>query len=135
MPDLDYDLQTSNQLVNAYAWLRSDALRTLFRERARVPDGPALDRARSLLLSALNRKIGSVMTLSASVDSVAVAGLYVTPTALVLRGEARGRAAVDGVAGRVRAARHHRLARLLQRAGARLVLEPAVGKDARSCAH
>lgn len=92
VPDLDYDLQTDNPLVNAYSWVRSDALRVLFRQKAIVPVGPAVDRGRALLLAGLNRKIGDAMTLSARVDSVAVRGLYVRPEGLVIRAEAKGRA-------------------------------------------
>jgi hypothetical protein len=95
MPDLDYDLTTNNQLINTYAWLRSDVLRARFRERAHVPQTPVIDRARSLLLLGLNRKLGAGMTVSATVDSVTVRGLYVTRSALVAHAEARGRAAVS----------------------------------------
>lgn len=92
VPDLDYDLTTDSPLVNAVAWIRSDALRTLFRERARVPVAPVLDRGRALLLSGLNRKIGDALTLSATVDSVAVHGIYVTTPGLVVQAGASGHA-------------------------------------------
>lgn len=95
VPNLDYDLQTDNDLINAFAWLRSDALRATFRERARVPVGPVLDRGRQLLLAGLNRQIGSALTLSATVDSVAVRGLYVTTPGILVRAEATGRANVS----------------------------------------
>lgn len=94
VPSLDYDLQTNNQLINAYAWLRSDALRQLFREKATVPVAPVLDSARSLLALGLNRDIGGKIRLSATVDTVAVKGLYVTRAGLVVRGEAAGAAGV-----------------------------------------
>jgi hypothetical protein len=94
VPDLDYDLATDNQLINSYAWLRSDALRATFREKARVPIDSALARGRALLLAGLNRTIGNVLTLSAKVDSVAVRGLYVTRDGFVVRAEARGKARV-----------------------------------------
>jgi len=47
-----------------------------------------------LLLKGLNRQVGKVLTLSATVDSVAVKGLYVTRSGLVVRGEASGKAGV-----------------------------------------
>ena len=94
VPDLDYDLATDNQLINTYAWLKSDDLRALFRQRARVSVGPAIERGKSLLLVGLNRKIGSAMTLSATVDSVAVRGLFVTRNGIVVRGIAAGQAGV-----------------------------------------
>jgi hypothetical protein len=94
VPDLDYDLATDNQMINSYAWLRSDALRATFREKAHVPIDSALARGRALLLTGLNRTIGNVLTLSAKVDSVAVRGLYVTRDGLIVRAEARGKARV-----------------------------------------
>ena len=94
VPDLDFDLDTDSRLVSAYAWLRSDELRATIRDRARVPVQPALDKGRQLLLSGLNRKLGDAVTLSATVDSVAVKGLYVTRAALVVRAEATGQARV-----------------------------------------
>jgi len=94
VPDLDYDLATDNQLINTYAWLKSDDLRAMFRQRAHVPVGPAIEQGKSLLLAGLNRKIGSAMTLSATVDSVAVRGLFVTRNGIVVRGLATGQAGV-----------------------------------------
>lgn len=95
VPDLDYNLDTDDQLINTYSWIRSDALRAAMREKAHVPVADALARGKELLLKGLNRQIGKVMTLSASVDSVAVKGLYVTRAGLVVRGEASGQAAVS----------------------------------------
>lgn len=94
VPDLDYNLDTDSQLINTYSWLRSDALRATLREKAHVPVGDALGRGKELLLKGLNRQVGKVMTLSATVDSVAVKGLYVTRSGLVVRGEASGKAGV-----------------------------------------
>jgi len=92
VPDLDFDLDTDSKLVSGYAWLRSDELRATIRQRAHVPVQPALAKGRELLLSGLNRKLGDAVTLSATVDSVAVKGLYVTRDALVVRAEATGQA-------------------------------------------
>ena len=94
VPDLDYDLATDDQIINTYAWLKSDELRAMFRQRARVAVAPAIERGKSLLLAGLNRKIGSAMTLSATVDSVAVRGLFVTRNGIVVRGVATGQAGV-----------------------------------------
>ncbi|GJG87462.1 hypothetical protein tb265_26430 [Gemmatimonadetes bacterium T265] len=95
VPDLDYDLATDSRLVNAAAWIGSDALRRLFRERARVPLAPALDRGRALLLSGLNRTVADVLTLSATVDSVAVESVHVTAPGLVVQASASGQARVS----------------------------------------
>jgi hypothetical protein len=95
VPDLDYDLQTNNDLINVFSQLRSDAFRSLFRDNARVAIGPAIERGKSLLENGLNRTIGDVMTLSATVDTVTVLGLAVTPTGLIVRAGASGTARVS----------------------------------------
>lgn len=92
VPDLDFDLDTDSKLVQGFAWLRSDELRSTIRQRAQVPVQPALAKGRELLLSGLNRKLGDAVTMSATVDSVAVKGLFVTRDALVVRAEASGQA-------------------------------------------
>jgi hypothetical protein len=94
MPDLDYDLATDDPLINSYSWLKSDAIRETMRERSHLPLDSVLKRGRELVLAALNRKIGDALTLSASVDSVSVRGVFVTQKALVIRGVASGKAAV-----------------------------------------
>ena len=94
VPDLDYDLSTDNELVNAVAWIRSDALRTLLREKAEVGVAPVLARGRALLTSGLNRTLGGAVTLAATVDSVAVRGVYVTDSAIVVGGCGGGDARV-----------------------------------------
>jgi hypothetical protein len=94
VPDLDFDIDTDSKIVSGYAWLRTDELRVTIREKAHVPVKPALDKGRALLLDGLNRKLGDAVTLSATVDSVAVKGLYVTRDGLVVRGEATGQARV-----------------------------------------
>ncbi len=94
VPDLDYDLSTDDKLIGLYAWLRSDDLRTLFREKARIPVDPALARGRELLLTGLNRRIGSSVLLQGTVSSVALKALYATRGGLVVRAEATGEAGV-----------------------------------------
>jgi len=97
VPDVDFDLTTNNQLLQAYAWLQSDVLRSTLRRSAQWSAAPAINRGRDLLREGLNRRIGSVMKLSAKIDSVSVMGLYVTRDGLVVRGEAMGRAGVSVV--------------------------------------
>lgn len=95
VPNLDYDLTTDSNIIAAYAWLKSDALRTLFRDKARFPVQPLLDKGRSLLTAGLNRKLGDAVTLSARVDSVSVAGIYVTSPGIVIRAVATGNAGMQ----------------------------------------
>lgn len=95
VPDLDFDLQSDSRLLQTYSWLKSDDLREELRKRARISITPALDRGRALLLDGLNRKIGDAITLTATVDSVAERGLFVTRDGLIIRAEATGRAGVS----------------------------------------
>ena len=95
VPDLDFDLKSHNTLLRTYSWLKSDDLRTELRKRARIPITPVLARGRALLLEGLNRTVGDVMTLTATVDSVAVRGLFVTRDGLTVRAEAKGHAGVS----------------------------------------
>ena len=95
VPDLDFDLQSDNTILQTYSWMKSDALRSELRARARIPVSPVLARGRALLLEGLNRKIGDALTLSATVDSVAVRGLFVTRDGLTVRVEAKGQAGVS----------------------------------------
>jgi predicted small lipoprotein YifL len=95
VPDLDFDLRTDNPLLQSYSWLKSDALRTELRSRARIGTAPVLVRGKTLLLEGLNRKIGDALTLTATVDSVAVLGLFVTRDGMIVRAEARGQAGVS----------------------------------------
>ena len=75
--------------------MKSAALRNELRKRARISIVPVLARGRALLLEGLNRKIGDALTLSATVDSVAVRGLFVTRDGLTVRAEAKGQAGVS----------------------------------------
>jgi hypothetical protein len=95
VPDLDYDLSTDSNLISAYSWLRSDALRELFRDKATLPADLLISRGRSLLSDGLNRKLGDAVTLSAQVDSVDVAGIYVTARGIVVRAVASGNAGME----------------------------------------
>ena len=95
VPDLDYALDTDNDLVRAIAWIKSEDLRGLFRDNARVPVAPVLERGKALLTEGLNRQVGRVVTLAATVDSVSVEGLHVTRGGVVVRAGASGKAAVS----------------------------------------
>jgi len=95
VPDLDYDLETDSALLRTAAWLRSDALRTFFRDRARLDVEPIRQRASELLEAGLNREIGGSARLTATVDSVNIRGLYVTRLGIVVRAGATGRAQLN----------------------------------------
>ncbi|MES2177822.1 MAG: DUF4403 family protein [Gemmatimonadota bacterium] len=92
VPDLDFDVRTDSKLVQTYSWLKSSGLRDELRNRARISTAGALSKGRALLLEGLNRKIGDAVTLSGTVDSVAVRSVFVTRDGMVVRAEAAGRA-------------------------------------------
>lgn len=94
VPDLDYDVATDDALVRVVQWVKGDELRTLLRERARVPVAPVLARGRTLLEQGLNRRIGKALTLTARVDSVTVDGIFVTENGLLVRAGATGGARI-----------------------------------------
>lgn len=94
VPDLDYDLDTDNRMINTVAWVKSDDLRTMLRDKARIPVGPVLDRGKDLLTAGLNRKIGTSLAMTATVDSVAVQDLYVRRPGIIVRAAAMGKAKV-----------------------------------------
>ena len=94
VPDLDYDLDTENNLIDAVAWVKSDDLRATMREKARISVAPVIDRGRQLLSAGLNRTIGTSLTLTATVDSVAVHELYVRRPGIIVRAAALGTAKV-----------------------------------------
>ena len=95
VPDLDYDLQTDDKLINTYAWLKADDLRVQFRQRARFPVGDAIDRGKEPALD------GSQPHDRRRVDARRDGGFsrrardcFVTKTGLIVRGEATGQAHV-----------------------------------------
>ena len=92
--DLDFDLATNSTLVNAYAWLRSDVLLAVFRERARLPSAPVIAQGTRLIELGLNRTVGGVLTLAGRVDSLVVLGVYVEPRGLTVRALVTGDATV-----------------------------------------
>jgi hypothetical protein len=94
IPDLDFDIETDNPLINTYSWLRSDAMRSTFREKAQLPADSALSKGKALLLAGLNRKVGDALTLTATVSSVSVRGVFVTRGGIVVRADATGKAGV-----------------------------------------
>jgi hypothetical protein len=95
VPDLDFDLRTGSSILSTYSWLKSDDLRKELRARAHIPVTAALDKGRELLRQGLNRKLGDEVTLSGTVDSVAVQRLFVTRDGLIVRAEATGRAGMS----------------------------------------
>jgi hypothetical protein len=94
VPDLDYDLDTDSKVIDVVAAVKSEEMRAMLREKARIPVRPVLDRGKELLTTGLNRTIGTALTMTAKVDSVAVHDLYVRRPGIIVRAAAMGSAKV-----------------------------------------
>jgi hypothetical protein len=92
--DLDFDLSTDSNLINGYAWLRSDVLLAFFREKSRLPSAPVIAKGRRLIELGLNRTVGGVLTLAGRVDSLVVLGVNVEPRGLTVSALVVGDASV-----------------------------------------
>jgi hypothetical protein len=95
VPDLDFDVATSDMLVSGLDWLRHDEFTALLRSRARFPVGDALNEARGHLLDGLNRNLSDDVRLTGAVDSVGVIGVHPTMRAIFVRAHARATARLD----------------------------------------
>jgi hypothetical protein len=95
VPDLDFAVDVDHPLVRGLDWLRHEELHDALRARARWPAAALVDSARVRLERALNRDLTQGVRLSAAVPEARVLAVYAAPGAVVLRAEARGRAALN----------------------------------------
>ena len=84
VPDLDFDVSTSNVLVSGLDWIAHQGLAELIRERAQWPVQDVLDLARERLQQGLNRRLGDDVRLIGSVEDVEILGVYPTKDHLVV---------------------------------------------------
>jgi hypothetical protein len=71
VPDLEYDVGSSNLLVSGFEWLKHDDVQNDIRSRARWPVGGIISEGREQLEKGLNRELARGVNLVADVDSVA----------------------------------------------------------------
>ncbi len=95
VPDLDFDVATSNALVAGLAWLRKGELVQMLRASARFPLDSALEETRRRVEGALNRELTSGVRLTGAVMTGKLVDVLVYPQWLVVRAEAAGRLALD----------------------------------------
>ena len=95
VPDLGYDLHTSNTLVQGLAWLKDDAIRDFLRERARFPVNAQLDRLRQLAERGMNRELTRGVRIIASLDQAEAVGVRAMRAALRVRALATGSARLE----------------------------------------
>lgn len=92
VPDLDYDVGSSNLLVQGLDWLRGDDLRDLLRTFARFPDAQAIGRLVPLAERGMNRQLADGVVLRASIHEARGVSVRATTRDLRVYAEARGTA-------------------------------------------
>ena len=90
VPDLDFDVSTSNALVKGLAWLRKGDMVAQLRQQARYPLDTILEETRAKVEGALNRDLTSGVELSGTVRTGTLLDVLVHPRWLVVRAEAAG---------------------------------------------
>lgn len=88
VPDLDYDVHTSNLLVHGITWLAGNKLRNELRRKAILPASAMLDLARGLANEQITRTLADGVRLSGEIG--AARALTAHATAQGLRAQARG---------------------------------------------
>ncbi len=95
VPDLDFDVSTSNALVQGLAWLRKGDMVAQLRKQARFPLDTILEETRAKVEDALNRDLTDGVELSGTVRTGKLIGVLVHPRWLVVQAEAAGTLALD----------------------------------------
>ena len=95
VPDLAYDLRTSNSLVQGLAWLKDDAILDFLRQRARFPVNGQLDRLRSLAERGMNRDLTEGVRLVGKLDRADAVAVHAMRSALRVRAVAAGSAHLE----------------------------------------
>ena len=88
VPDLDFDVATSNLLVSGYDWMSHQGIVELLREEARWPVKDITVLAAEQLKRGLNRPLSDDVQLRGDVQSVEVLGVYAMRDALVIHAQA-----------------------------------------------
>lgn len=76
VPDLQFDVASSNLLVEGYAWLSDEEITQFLRERARWPVGDATQLAAEQLHRGLNHQLTDSARLEGEVGTVEIMGVF-----------------------------------------------------------
>lgn len=95
VPDLYYDVQTSNLLVRGVAWLAGDKLRDELRKTARVPAASMLDVARGLANQEITRTLADGVELSGELGAARALRVRAVSEGLRARASGTGRLALS----------------------------------------
>lgn len=77
-PDLDFDIKTSDFLVQVAEWFSKDEIRTQLKKQAKIPVGRKMDELKKRMSDVLNTPIGPHATLTTRVDSFEVREAFVS---------------------------------------------------------
>jgi hypothetical protein len=100
VPDLEFDVATSNLLVKGASWVAQVGLAQTLRTRARWPASPAVEWAGDRLREGLNRSLSETVRLEGEVEDVRILGVHAARDALRVRAAATARATLTVSAGR-----------------------------------
>jgi hypothetical protein len=95
VPDLSYDVHTSNLLVRSIAWLAGDKLRDEMRRTARLPAAAMLDLARGLANAEITRTLADGVKLSGELGAARALRVRATADGLRARAAGTGRLALE----------------------------------------
>ena len=97
VPDLDYDVGTTQMLVESFAWLKGMDIRDFLRDRARLPDTAVVGKLKRLAENGINRTLAPGVTLSGRIHDAHGSGVLATTQEIQLRAvaDAEFRLAID----------------------------------------
>ncbi len=92
LPDLNFEIKSSDLLVQMADWIFNSDIKNELRKAARVPVGPKVDQIKDRLNVVLNRPVGPFATLITQVDSFKVIDGFADDEGIELRVSLKGRA-------------------------------------------
>jgi hypothetical protein len=95
LPDLDYDIKSSDLMVQMADWLFKSDFKNQLRQIAKLPIGPKMDEMKVKMDLALNRPLGRFIRLSATVTTFKVLDGLADNEGIVARVWIKGTPALD----------------------------------------
>ncbi len=95
VPDLDYDIGSSNLLVQGLEWLSGDELRDLLRDRARISEAELLGRLSDMAEQGINRTLTDGIILSGTVHRAEAVSVRASVSDIRVRAIAEGSLRLD----------------------------------------
>jgi hypothetical protein len=95
LPDLDYDIKSSDLMVQIADMVFKNDFKNQLRQMARLPIGPQMDKLKVIMDKALNRNLGPYIRLSANVTTLKVLDGLANNKGIVIRVSIQGAAALE----------------------------------------